>query len=525
MGVWEKEHRFILLSLSPSEICENALHKSYVGPGSSRVEVDFDEIDSIELYGVSMRRPECRSVHKLSVQLFEGHNCTGESITFPGPAYTSDVLDLDEIDWDERVRSIRVTYQGPLLPAPHEPGTVVVPAPPAPKVGPPGSLDYDVEWTGPSYTSFWHSRDVPKECQKACDDDPKCRSWVFIRPGTLEPGKSRCYLKASIGYTAERKGYVSGRKPSPSVAPSPGPGITPKPYPKPLPVLVPDIAGSWKSSHGVTYEIAQTGTNFTWFAPALNQNATGNLKGHDITVSWQGSGGTVKTSGKVSQVGPGRTATRIEWEGGMVFERMAVAPAPGPGPSPTPPPAPPVSIAGKWKSNIGLLFEVNQTNGQFTWSLPALKQEATGNITGYDLSVSWTDAMGSGQATGKVVVMSASGEAQRIEWSNGIIFDRPSDSGLQPTPVPSPQATPQVAGKWKGNTGLTYLFKQNGDQFTWKVMGGLVQKASGKITGMDISASWEGVLGTGSATGKITTVDPSGKATRIEWSNGIVFHR
>jgi hypothetical protein len=81
-----------------------------------------------------------------------------------------------------------------------------------------------------------------------------------------------------------------------------------------------------------------------------------------------------------------------------------------------------------------------------------------------------------------------------------------------------------VSGQWKSSIGLVYDIKQTKSQFEW-IVSTVGEKGEGVLKGNDVSASWKGNAGAGSATGKITAVDSSGKATQIEWNNGVRFYR
>jgi len=85
------------------------------------------------------------------------------------------------------------------------------------------------------------------------------------------------------------------------------------------------------------------------------------------------------------------------------------------------------------------------------------------------------------------------------------------------------QPVADINGLWKSNIGKTYEIRQAGDTFTWKVLGG-DQTADGTINGRDISATWVEARTQRSAAGAII-LDPSRRAVRIEWTNGVVFFR
>lgn len=87
----------------------------------------------------------------------------------------------------------------------------------------------------------------------------------------------------------------------------------------------------------------------------------------------------------------------------------------------------------------------------------------------------------------------------------------------------SVQQAVSIDGQWRSNINLVYNIKQNGNQFTWTVVG-LNQNGQGSVNGLSIQATWTAGRGTGSAVGKIV-VDAHGRAYRIEWSNGVVCTR
>jgi hypothetical protein len=84
-----------------------------------------------------------------------------------------------------------------------------------------------------------------------------------------------------------------------------------------------------------------------------------------------------------------------------------------------------VDIAGTWNSNIGAIYEITQDGLAFQWYTNNLgwDENATGTITGSTVSASWSGKHGSGTATG-TVVSGREGIANRIEWTNGVVFSR-----------------------------------------------------------------------------------------------------
>lgn len=273
------------------------------------------------------------------------------------------------------------------------------------------------------------------------------------------------------------------------------------------------IGGAWQSPVG-TYEFVQEGKAFTFENSQLKQQGYGSFDGLSIVASWAGPGiGINRITGWIAEIDPQGVALRMEWEGGAAFTRLA-------------PPA--VVVSGTWNSSIGALYDFRQSGNSFTWSAPSLGQEGSGSISGKDILTQWVGKSGSGSAKGRITQIDAKGGAVRIEWDNGVSFFRPEPAAVLKSPdiqvLPLQPRAVDVSGTWKGPLGMTYQFTQNGAQFTW-VVGATGEKGSGSLDGMEVAAKWSSLLGSGSANGKITAVDASGRAIRIEWNNGVVFSR
>ncbi|MBN2224544.1 MAG: hypothetical protein JW765_07715 [Deltaproteobacteria bacterium] len=80
-------------------------------------------------------------------------------------------------------------------------------------------------------------------------------------------------------------------------------------------------------------------------------------------------------------------------------------------------------------------------------------------------------------------------------------------------------AGPDISGNWNSTIGAHYVIIQTGAGFQWQVPK-TGELGFGNITGNTCSAVWP----FGHATGNITS-DPSGWATKIVWSNGVIFTR
>ncbi len=85
---------------------------------------------------------------------------------------------------------------------------------------------------------------------------------------------------------------------------------------------------------------------------------------------------------------------------------------------------PPIlDIGGMWESNIGRIYNIEQTGESFTWTVLSLLQVGKGTITGTTIEASWEGNAGTGSAKGKII-LDESGKPIRIEWSNGVVFKR-----------------------------------------------------------------------------------------------------
>jgi len=97
------------------------------------------------------------------------------------------------------------------------------------------------------------------------------------------------------------------------------------------------------------------------------------------------------------------------------------------------------------------------------------------------------------------------------------VFCFPSGPAAQEHPL-------NISGVWQSSIGLVYEIEQSGNHFTWHVAS-VGQTGEGTIEGDRLQAKWRNGRKTDSATGRIVEADETGRAFRIEWSNGVAFHR
>jgi len=96
---------------------------------------------------------------------------------------------------------------------------------------------------------------------------------------------------------------------------------------------------------------------------------------------------------------------------------------------------------------------------------------------------------------------------------------------LQSATIPPAGDIPNIAGAWKSNIKFQYEITQNSNTFSWVVTSPIHEQGKGDLKGRKIRASWKGDNGSGIAEGTVVKVDSQNTATRIEWSNGVVFFR
>ena len=57
--------------------------------------------------------------------------------------------------------------------------------------------------------------DSPALCKKACDENPQCQAWTYVRPGVQGP-KARCWLKSGVPAAVKSKCCTSGVRGGPT---------------------------------------------------------------------------------------------------------------------------------------------------------------------------------------------------------------------------------------------------------------------------------------------------------------------
>jgi 1-phosphatidylinositol phosphodiesterase len=101
---------------------------------------------------------------------------------------------------------------------------------------------------GADYKDFGLERPSPALCQSACEQDPACKAWTYVRPG-VQGEQARCWLKNAVPEAVADDNCVSGvRRP-----PKPGP---PAPVEPPRIEMEPDVNRPGGDYHDFELETA-----------------------------------------------------------------------------------------------------------------------------------------------------------------------------------------------------------------------------------------------------------------------------
>ncbi len=71
--------------------------------------------------------------------------------------------------------------------------------------------EQNVNRPGKDYTSFVLQEAKPELCQKACNEDPRCKAYTYVKPG-LQGAQARCWLKSEAPTSVTDECCISGVK-------------------------------------------------------------------------------------------------------------------------------------------------------------------------------------------------------------------------------------------------------------------------------------------------------------------------
>ncbi len=256
---------------------------------------------------------------------------SGGSLMLPDPNKFESLYNLYKYN-SGQISSIFLQYKGPFnnkqsylagAPAGH-----AVNAPPTPDF----TTENGVDLPGNDYNSFFVDGGSER-CLAACQLDPKCKAFTWVQPG-VQGAKAVCWLKSGVSAPVSNKncvsGYIKGTKPQDSLAgikdTSVAKTYTASAVQKSVSAVatvskITNVAGQWKGSNGLVYDIKQTKDRFEWTVKEKNENASGVLKGNDISASWKRELRSGSLEGKITAVDSTGKATQIDWTNGMRFFR------------------------------------------------------------------------------------------------------------------------------------------------------------------------------------------------------------
>jgi hypothetical protein len=244
---------------------------------------------------------------------------------------------------------------------------------------------------------------------------------------------------------------------------------------------IPNIGGVWRSSMGIDYQVSQTGTQFTWVCPVLQERAQGAVQGKQITATWNGLLGQATGTGTIETDSAG-IAQKIAWQNGVTFTRTGPPPSTGSDgisqkptvmnpvltqAQPVPPPSA-QNISGRWSSSIGIHYRIEQQGNAFRWVVEETGERGRGSISGETISASWVSGGSAQSTTGRVTSLTADGRPSRIDFANGIILTLSETAGpaspppghsATPIPLPGPAPTPGSIAQPKTPTPASGLVK------------------------------------------------------------------
>ncbi len=73
-------------------------------------------------------------------------------------------------------------------------------------------MEWDTDHKEGDYDSIDLPTSDPTLCEEACEKDPKCLAWTYIRPNTVQGPRARCWLKNSILQRQSNPNTVTGHK-------------------------------------------------------------------------------------------------------------------------------------------------------------------------------------------------------------------------------------------------------------------------------------------------------------------------
>jgi hypothetical protein len=441
----------------------------------------FDLQDDIHIDGLGIVSPKDPE-HKVTAKVYKNNSCTGKAVTFPGPYSDkkyfwlkeygfkgSEIIFTGDKTTKDSPQSILVTYEGPYN---HYKDTAHVKAPPSRG---PQWVEEDTDRPGKDYHSFWMMRTSPEMCREACEKDSKCKAYTYVPPGLSgDASKARCWLKYDVPQPVTREGMVSGvkrffdhaKKAPGGSATGPGIQLPPKIEPGKAGAAQADAIRSFhlvetKGNHlifEVDYSVEPSHGNIVYLGGWIYDSKGQGISGYKpLAVAVPGAG---KARLEVTlDSGQGNRGKEIEFflyepnKGPFVKKRFPLNMR-LPGASTQPPKvemstgyvtAPGAKaqgdqhfdLSGTWKSNIGLVYKINQKWNEISYQDPMMHKPVNGTVDGNTVTVSWMEGNAMKSLKGTITSVGNDGVAKRIEWQNNVIYHRNDRKKATPIHLPN----------------------------------------------------------------------------------------
>ncbi len=137
-------------------------------------------------------------------------------------------------------------------------------------------FEYNIDRPGLDYKSFDLPYADPGLCKSACDADPKCKAWTYVKPNTIQGPNPRCWLKFGVPSPVRNNCCISGVKHIPTIQN----------------IGAVNLTGVWRCDDGGLYYIRQIGNNIYWYgeksprSPLWSNVAYGIKRGNKIELNW-----------------------------------------------------------------------------------------------------------------------------------------------------------------------------------------------------------------------------------------------
>jgi len=151
------------------------------------------------------------------------------------------------------------------------------------------ALENNIDRPGMDYSNFDLSSPNPTLCEQACNSDPNCQAFTYVKPGVQGPN-ARCWLKNPVPAATPSDCCVSGVKSSGGGS-TPGGGAPGGGMPGSSPSAI-DLTGEWNCDDGGKYYIRQFGTIVWWYGehdpnnPDWSNVMRGTISGNIINADW-----------------------------------------------------------------------------------------------------------------------------------------------------------------------------------------------------------------------------------------------